>query len=78
MDDILRNMSEFEFVAYLRRVGGDYRESGSEATADDYVQAAARIESLLRAITHLKNEIPHLEQAAYAAALEDMAVESQR
>jgi hypothetical protein len=33
--------------AYLRRLAADYREMGSEATADDLVAAAATIETLL-------------------------------
>ena len=34
------------FPQYLRRVGGDYAESGSEFTAEDYRKAAVRIEDL--------------------------------
>lgn len=32
------------FPEYLGRVGSDYRESGNEATAQDYEEAAERIE----------------------------------
>lgn len=32
-----------EFADYLDRVGDDYEESGSEATAEDYHEAARRI-----------------------------------
>ena len=77
MDTTLLEMGDFEFVAYLRRVGSDYEELGSECTAEDYREAADRIESLLRSLSHLQSEIPHLEQAAYQAALVDTAAESQ-
>jgi len=80
MSSILKNKSDLSMVGYLRMVGSDYEESGSECTAEDYREAADRIEALVKDLSHavrqldiLKSEIPHLEQAAYAAALLDMA-----
>lgn len=32
------------YLEYLRRVAADFRESGSTATAEDYEEAATRIE----------------------------------
>ena len=38
--------SDIEFADYLDRVADDYEESGSEATAEDYREAATRIREL--------------------------------
>ncbi len=40
-------MTDIEFASYLDRVGDDYEDSGSEATAEDYHEAADRIRELL-------------------------------
>ena len=32
-----------EYAVYLEMVGRDYRESGADATADDYAEAARRL-----------------------------------
>ena len=37
------NFTNQEFAEYLDRVGSDYLESGSNATATDYFEAARRI-----------------------------------
>jgi hypothetical protein len=42
----LQRMSDTDFADYLERVGGDYAESGNEATAEDYQEAARRIRTL--------------------------------
>ncbi len=41
-----RSKQKETFSEYLRRVGADYAESGSEFTAQDYKDAAQRIEYL--------------------------------
>lgn len=62
---IYRDWSNRRLADYLKMVGEDYRESGAEATADDYAEAARRI-----------REIEYLEEAAYQAGLVDAALES--
>ncbi len=42
----LADKTNAEFIAYLNRVADDYEESGSQATAEDYREAARRIELL--------------------------------
>lgn len=42
----LQEKTNVEFVAYLRMVADDHEESGRECTAEDYREAADRIESL--------------------------------
>ena len=42
----MKTMSTEEFIDYLRRVATDLRENGSEATAEDYEEAARRLEIL--------------------------------
>lgn len=58
---MLRDMKDSEFVAYLNQVADDYEESGSEATAEDYREAARRIE-----------ETQYLEQEAYSMGQLDL------
>lgn len=41
------------YADYLRRVGDDYRESGSESTAHDYAVAADATDLLVRALTRI-------------------------
>jgi hypothetical protein len=41
-----KQVSHNDFAAYLRRVGSDYRDSGREATAEDYEEAARRIAAI--------------------------------
>jgi hypothetical protein len=41
--DRFSDWSDADFADYLERVGGDYAESGNEATAEDYAEAARRI-----------------------------------
>ena len=36
-------MTTDQFIDYLKRVADDYEESGSEATAEDYREAARRL-----------------------------------
>jgi hypothetical protein len=43
MNDQLRAMSDTDFVDYLRRVADDHAESGKDATAEDYREAARRL-----------------------------------
>ena len=80
---MLKNFSDLKLVGYLRGVATDYEESGSEATAEDYREAADRIEALVRdassvvrQLDALKKEIPHLEEQAYQAGLIDAAAGS--
>lgn len=58
----MENWTNERFAAYLLRVAADYEELGSEGTAEDYRQAAKRI-----------NEIVYLEQEAYEAGMQDAA-----
>lgn len=60
MNHELHLMCDEHFADYLRKVGRDYLELGAEATAEDYFEAARRIE-----------EIPINEQEAYAAGMLD-------
>lgn len=62
------------FVAYLRRVGEDYAESGYEATAEDYETAAETILTLIelvadrdRTIFNLKGTLHYVEQLTHNA-----------
>jgi hypothetical protein len=41
------HLDDEQFADYLDGVGDDYAESGSEATAEDYHEAADRIRELL-------------------------------
>lgn len=66
----LKLMTPRNFFRYLIQVGTDYQESGSEATAEDYFEAASRIRAMQQQI----EEIPHLEEAAYQAGLVDATV----
>ncbi len=47
-----------DFCEMLRRVGGDYAESGSEFTAEDYFEAAERIENLSAELAEALRTIP--------------------
>ncbi len=40
----MKDMSTKEFIDYLRRLASDHRESGTDATAEDYEEAARRLE----------------------------------
>lgn len=62
------------YPGYLRRVGGDYRESGKDATAEDYEESAERLERTYRTLAALaeRSDVP----AAVAAELRRAAVEA--
>ena len=49
------------FVEYLRRVGADYKASGSEYTAADYRQAADWIEAVESELREALLRIKRLE-----------------
>jgi hypothetical protein len=49
-------MAKETYTDYLRRVGSDYAESGCEATAEDYNEAADRIDALEAEIKALKRK----------------------
>lgn len=56
-----------DFPTYLRRVASDYRESGNEATAEDYEQAADRIDAAVYAL-NLCSQVPACAKGAKEAA----------
>ncbi len=57
------------FVEYLRRVGADQLESGREFTAEDYRNAADRIDALADALGHLlRYDFGHSQGAIKARA----------
>lgn len=55
----MKDWKNGRFVSYLLRVADDYEDSGSEATAEDYREAARRIDLADR-----------LKDAGYAAGYE--------
>ena len=42
----IENLNDKDFANYLLMVAADYEESGSEATAEDYREAARRIQEI--------------------------------
>ena len=42
-----------KYTRYLRMVGADYRDSGSESTADDYARASLTIDVLADALRQI-------------------------
>jgi hypothetical protein len=51
-----------DFIAYLRRVGADYDESGCENTARDYRNSANRIERFMELVAKQRAEIAELRR----------------
>lgn len=55
-------MAKETFPEYLRRVGNDYADSGSEFTAQDYMKAAYELERLAEEVRQLKLDVASLER----------------
>ena len=64
-------MTTDQFIDYLKRVADDYEESGSEATAEDYREAAGRIFLLDREVKKTCDNAAALDVAdRYLVALD--------
>lgn len=60
------------FPDYYRRVGADFRESGNEATAEDYTDAAERVESVFAELVRLSTEIERSERMTRSLTLDEI------
>ena len=51
------NLTTLEYVTYLEMVGHDMHESGMNATADDYLESAKRIQDLVDQVLRLDDVV---------------------
>lgn len=69
-DELLIGKTHDEFADYLRMVGADFENSGSECTPLDYREAAFRVENLAWNERAMEGELKDLDETRAALVLE--------